>query len=588
MFETEYSKKDKINRRTFILVLIKLFAFFLLILRLFWLQIIESKKYKILSRKNRIRIIPISPIRGVINDSRGNVLATNQYGYRVIFDKKIVDNWKTILDKLFNILNTESDIKTLIINKISAYKGNKPITILDNINWSDLSLIEEHSSELEGIYIDTNIIRSYNFIPYLSHLIGYIGFVRNNSSDNKDIKEGIKGVEKAFDKTLRGNFGYKEIEVNAHGKFIKNLNILPSIKGSSVNLSIEARLQEKIYNILPRNNSIVILSNLKTGKINSLISKPSFDNSVFSNYIPKATWNKLINDPDSPLINRAIQSLYAPGSVFKIVTILAALEAGISEHTSFYCNGGPYIGNYFRCWNKNGHGVLDMESAIARSCNHYIYHLAEKLGHNNIIQMAKRLRLDQLSGIEDLGGEAKSFIPTPEWKKQKFKQKWNLSDTLNFCLGQGFVNLTPITLNQLISLVVNDGIIIIPSISNNTSPKTIETGLKKESFHFLKNSLFNVVNKPFGTAYRNRIISNNDNYMSGKTGTVQVVSKSHAKEDLNYGDYMRRNHSVFLGYYPSFNPKYAITVFVEHGGAGGNFAAEIAKNSFLIAESLKD
>jgi penicillin-binding protein 2 len=584
MFEGEHSKKEKINRRTFFLLLIQFFGFSLLLFRIFWLQFFESKKYQILSQKNRIRILPISPTRGIINDVNGNILANNKYCYKIIMDKQIIKNWQIELEKLFAILNSDQDIKDFIKNKISTHKGNSPIVIFDNITWQELSLVEENSCNLEGIYVDKSLTRKYNFIPYISHIIGYTGFVKNNSSETKDIKEGIRGVEKAFDSNLRGNFGYKEIEVNAHGKFIRDLKIIESTKGSTINLSIDAVLQEKIYKMLPRNNLIVIISDVRSGKIKSLISKPSFDNSIFTNYVSKSDWRKLVDDPESPLLNRALQSLYSPGSVFKIVTILASLEAGISEYHSHYCSGNPYLGNHFRCWNINGHGVLDMESAIARSCNHYIYSLAEKVGPGPIIGMAKKLRLDNLSGLEDLGGEVKSFIPDPEWKMKRFNQRWRAADTFNFCLGQGYLRVTPIILNQLISIIANEGNIVLPSIRADGLPKIIKTNIRKESFVFLKKALFNVVNKPFGTAYRNRVVSPKGQ-MSGKTGTVQVISKSSSKEDLNKAEYSVRNHAVFLGYYPSNEPKYAITVFVEHGGGGGSIAAEIAKNSFLLIDS---
>ena len=586
MLEGEYSKKDEINRRVFFLIIIKFFSFLFLILRIFWLQFIEYKKYDLLSKKNRIRVISIHPTRGVIRDCNNNILASNKYYYRILFDKKIIKNWQSTLDIVFNILQTNIETQNLINHKISSYKGNSPISIFDNISWKELSLIEENSYDLEGVYVDKNVSREYHFTPYISHLLGYIGFKKNsNPSESQNIKEGIKGAEKAFNGDLRGNFGYKEIEVNAHGKLIKNLKTIESKKGSDLTLSIDANLQERIFKILPPNNSIIILSDIKTGKIKSLISKPSFDNKIFTTNISKTEWNKLINGEDSPLLNRAIQGRYSPGSVFKIVTILAALEAGISEDFSHYCTGSSYLGDHFRCWNKAGHGMLDMQSAIARSCNHYIYSLAEKIGHKTIILMAKRLRLDQLSGIEDLGGEVKSFLPSPEWKKEKYNKKWNFADTLNFCLGQGSIQLTPLILNQLISTIANNGDIILPSISKHSVSVTIPTGIKKEHFIFLKKALFDVVNKPWGTAYKNRITGLNGE-MSGKTGTVQVVSKAHKNEDLNNADYNKRNHSVFLGYYPACEPKYSITVFVEHGGAGGNLAAEIAKNSFLITQSL--
>jgi penicillin-binding protein 2 len=582
MFEGEYSKKEKINRRIFILLIIKFLSFLILIMRIFWLQFFEYKKYDILSKKNRIRVIPILPIRAAIKDSNDRIIAKNRYSYRVLLDKKLVADWRNKLERLFEILETTQEARALIVAKTTPNTVSRPIMIFDNITWQELSKIEENLYNLEGIYIDQDIVRDYRFIPYMSHLIGYTGYKKTTEYDNRDLKEGIRGIEKAFDRQLKGNFGHKEIEVNAHGKFVRTLKIFESQKGKDLKLSIDANLQERIFKILPPNNSIIILSDVRNGKLKCLISKPSFDNSIFNHYISKKTWNNLLYDKNSPLLNRAIQSLYSPGSVFKIITILAALENGISEHFSHYCSGGPQLGKNFRCWNKNGHGVLDMESAIMRSCNHYIYALAEKIGPIPIISMAKKLRLNTLSGIEDLGGEVKSFIPTPEWKKNRYSTKWTVADTFNFCLGQGFVSLTPIMLNQLISIVVNDGKIILPSIEANSEPVIISTGIKKEYFIFLKKALFNVVNKQGGTAYRNRIVSP-IKQMSGKTGTVQVVSKSSGNEDLNNAtDYTKRNHSVFLGYYPSLEPTHAITVFLEHGGAGGNLAAEIAKNSFLM------
>ena len=578
MIEGKYSKKININRRIFIIIFLQLCGFIMIGLRLLFLQLFRYNKYQSLANKNRIRILSIPPTRGLIYDVNGDLMLTNKYNYRVVLDKRISSDYLCSVKKLFDILNISQPLREELLFKINAYQGLKPITIFNHILWDKVSLIEENAESLSGIYIDAINSREYLCSHLLCHAIGYISHNKGNLNSNMS---GISGAERAFEGRLQGNYGYKEIEVNATGRFIRNVRIIPPTKGQDITLTINSSLQKKISEIFPPNNGVMILKEIKTGKIRSMISKPCFDNNMFLNPMSYDEWHKLSHDPNSPLINRSIQALYPAGSVFKIVTILAALESGISPYFISFCSSKPYVNGQFRCWKYHGHGTIDMEAAIHQSCNHYIYSLAHKIGPSSIIQMAKKLKLDQLSGLEDLGGEVKTFIPSPEWKRKRYKERWYLADTLNLSVGQGYISVTPIMLSNLISSIAYNGILVYPTINDNAITHQENLELNPESIDFLKKALYSAVNKPGGTAYRNRI-NLHDKTMSGKTGTGQVVSKSSFKDDLNKtSDFKRRNHSVFLGFYPSNAPEYSITVLIEHAGAGGNRAAALAKKVFV-------
>jgi penicillin-binding protein 2 len=447
-------------------------------------------------------------------------------------------------------------------------------------------MYQENSYMLPGVIVQEAQIRLYLEDFSLSHILGYIGRITEKEKDTLylthavDLNVGKGGVEKIYESPLRGDFGWKEVESNAFGADIRELSYHESKDGQNITLTINKALQQYIYELCKDLVATVVVSEVTNGNIVSLISTPSFDNNKITNSADKSYWKKLSNDPNKPFINRAIQSLYPPGSTFKVVTILAALKAGISKDMIFNCKGKIFLGNStFRCWNRSGHGPLDMKGALVHSCNCYIYNIAKIIGHDQIIQIAKMLGLGKKSQI-DLPFEKEGIVAGIDWKKKITGKSWSLGDTYNLSMGQGFLSVTALQMSSLINCIATKGKIFEPRICHDKliSERTID--LPKTYFDFLHDALFCVVNEQGGTAFKNRNYQPSEIF-SGKTGTSQVMAKKHDTDDLSSitKPWHHRNHGIFIGF-NSNNPKHSVSIIVEHGGSGSAAAAPIAQKIF--------
>lgn len=584
MLDKDTIRNHLITRRAFLLAAGGTTIFSLLASRMFYMQIIKSNDYRVLSDQNRISPVMIHPIRGNIYDKTGRLLAGSRISYNVILDVKESENYKESLETLYQILALTESQQISITKRIKKYGIKNPLTIMDDVPWEYLAKIEENLTLIPGIYIETGQLRNYHYKEPFAHLIGYTGIL--NEKEKKELglnnignfNVGKSGLEKFYEKTLRGDFGIKKMEVNAGGYYVRQLSNQPSVQGDSINLNIDAELQNYIYSLLPKTGGSAIVLDVNNGQILSAVSTPSFDPGKFTGGISHDYWKELNNNPYTPLLNRISQGTYPPGSIFKLVTILAALEAGLDPKMEVNCDGkSSALGNnYYRCWNRNGHGLLDMKGAIEHSCNSYMYKIAKMTGGEKILELARKLGLGQMTGI-DLPSESSGFVPSESWKRRRFKLDWSLGDSLNIAIGQGALLSTTIQIARLGAIIASKGKMSVPRIVGEEEIVTLD--IKPEHFEVIHDAMFNVVNSPSGTAYSKRVIDPNW-LMCGKTGTSQVQGKK-GNRDLNKAAFSGRNHALFLGYAPAHKPKYAIVVVIDHGGGGSSTAAPIARDIVL-------
>ncbi len=559
-----------ISRRAFVLGIGKLGFLAILAMRLFYMQVMKGSVYSSLSEKNRIRIIVVPASRGQIYDIKNELLASNEPCFQLFIEKIGSENINIDLEYISELLKLDEEQVNELKKKANKTSMFIPTVIIDNLNWSELSKLEERKNEFKNFFTDIGYKRLYSAPFACCHILGYLG------KQNLNIYEGMNGIEKFYENKLSGTHGNKQLEVNSKGKYIKLINSIPCVSGHDLKLNIDLQTQNYIQKILPPSGSSAITLCCKTGAVLSLNSSPSFDPNKFYNLSNKY-WNLLNSDSFKPLINKTVSTQYPPGSVFKIVTALAALESGHDPEEKILCQGHSFLGtNSFRCAKSQGHGYINLTDAIKYSCNTYIFYIAKKYGPEIILDVAKALGFGQLTGI-DIPGEKPGFLPSQEWKKSKFNTNWSIGDTLNLSIGQGYTLVTPIQLTRMIAAIASEGKLFMPRIiiSNVTYTKL---KISSDNIKIIKKALYKVINEPGGTGYNNKL-TNTDIAMSGKTGTAQVLAKKHKFDNLSRSNiaWNRRNHAIITSYAPSIDPKYALCVFYDHGGTGGSAAAPIGK-----------
>ncbi len=554
------------------------FIFFIVVIRLFHLQIIKGEVYNKLSEQNRVRIIKIPAPRGIIYDRNGIPLVENIPSFSVSLSPEYTQNIDIkILSEILNIPEEE------IANKIKKKPESIyiPIRIKENLTFKEVAMLEARKSEIPGLIIEIEIKRHYVYKEATAHLIGYLGkiteeHIKNNPSFRElpsYFKVGQAGLEYIYDDKLRGIPGEKVVEVDALGRELRLIKEIPPRKGEDLYLTIDAFLQESAYETLKNYDGTFIAIKPDSGEILALVSTPSFDSNLFVEGIDPKYWTALINNPKKPLLNKAIQGLYPPGSTFKVITALAGLEEGLitPEQILTTCHGGLSFGKWtFGCWRKDGHGAVNLRRALAESCDVYFYELGRILGINRISKYAKTLGLGSPTGFSS--DEKNGLVPDEEWKKKVLKTNWFLGDTFNTSIGQGFLKVTPLQMALVMATIVNGGIKYKPTIIRNMQPEFEKLNLNQNNLDIIKDALIAVVNEPSGTAAQAR---SNLIKFGGKTGTVQVVSKK-VKEKFSYKHF--EHHAWFIGFASLDTPEIAFSVIIEHGGSGGAVAAPVAKN----------
>ena len=581
MLDKSAIERQLISRRTFIIGAGKLGLLFLLAGRMFYMQFIKKNEYRTLSDQNRIKMIIILPIRGQIYDRNMRVIAKNNPCFRLLLDKNINSSFEEEVKVIIEVLELDSDQIKEVTNRVKKAGRRIPALIIDCLSWQQISILEERREVLKSLFVDTGNIRFYKYSQDTAHLLGYMGRIEKSTKNDialldENFRVGKNGIEKFYEDVLRGEFGYKQVEINAHGKYVRKLSENQPMVGNELHLNIDAELQKKITPYLNPKGCSVIVMDCQDGSILVSSSTPSYDPNNF-NFLSNKYWADLIQDPHKPLVNKTIRSLYPPGSIFKIITILAALESGIDPSYMINCNGKPALGgNSFRCSSKAGHGALNMHDAIKYSCNIYMFEIAKLIGSEKIIETAQKFGFGSQTGV-DLPSELAGFVPTLTWKKQQFNTKWSLGDTFNLSIGQGFLLCTPMQLARFITAIATNGKLYTPKIAKSQA-EYIQLDLKNDHMNFLKEALHSTVNTLGGTGYSGKL-NHNEIHMAGKTGTAQVVAKKNTNDDLSRSNiaWNRRNHAIFIGYAPSENPKYAVAVYYDHGGGGGKAATPIAK-----------
>ena len=598
MFYSENKKQYSVlNRRSFVLYLLKLSLFSIVGWRLYNIQIKDSEKYTTLSKNNQIDIEILYPLRGKIKDIQNNILVSNKKVYDIYIIPENTKNINKTLNQISNLIKIDFSKKRKIIELSKKVKKFEKIKIFENIDWDDLEKIESNKLNIEGIFISQDYMRVYNYGNIFSHILGYTNKPNQNEislpfiSNMPDLDIGKEGLEKKFNPVLVGKSGQREIEVNSSGRIIREISRKDSIQGKDLQITLDLRLQEYALNLLNshRAGSIVVI-NIQNGHVLCAASTPSYDPNKIIKKPNKDYWDKILENKLSPLTFRSIQGLYAPGSTFKMIVAIAALYYGaINIETKHFCNGKVSLGErLYHCWKTNGHGLMNVEQAIKESCDVFFYEISKKIGIDKIAKVAKDFGLGKIYNIP-LSNQKLGIIPSKEWKKNKLGESWYPGETLISAIGQGFVLANPLQLANMTAIIASNGNIIEPKIIND-SVKTKFNNLNKykDSIKIIKNSMFKVVNETKGTAFKSK---SDEIIFSGKTGTSQVrritvaerESEDFRKREIEWN---KRDHALFVGYMPHDKPKYSISVVIEHGGSGASTAAPIAKQVFQFINNI--
>ena len=605
----KYPNLDKLLlRRTFLLGVGKGILLTGVLGRLIYLQIVKSNQYKLLANKNRISLRLLNPIRGTISDRNGKLLAINQNTFRVLC---VVDNKIELKKALFNLskfifLNNIETQK--IVNDFEKKNKNMPYLIKENLKWNEVSSISANSFLIPTIIIESGLQRKYPFKQTSAHTIGYLGPPTNNEIKKEpilglmNINVGRFGMEEHLEKRLRGIPGTRHLEVNAHGRIVREIRKENSKKGNNVKLSIDIELQKKLYSLLKDKSGSIVAINVNNGEVIGMVSSPSFDPNFFNQGFSTEDWKALINDPLAPLVNKSISGEYSPGSTFKTIVLLSALKNNIiKKNSSILCTSKLETKDRnFYCWchkkktgcyaARNHQRNVRPKLAIAQSCDCFFYELAKKVGINKIAETAKTFGIGKKTGI-DIRGEKTGLVPTKSWKRKNIGKSWHVGETMITGVGQGYITSTPLQLALVTALIANNGKKIFPKINLddfNLEKNVINDDMDEhhsdyeEYFPIIREGMYDAVNKHIGTAYKSRL---SKPIFAGKTGTVQVrvITEEERETEIIPNrelPFEQRDHALFIGFAPYKNPKVAISIIIEHGGSGSSQAAPIAAKIF--------
>lgn len=570
----------------------------ILLIRLWYLQAIKGAYYHEQAESNRIRPIKLRPPRGIIYDRNNRPMVENVLTFDISLVPEDAPDIDATIKQLAAVIRVDQDsIHNALDDASSIRTKYEPVKIREEAPWDEVTVVESHQDDLPGAIIEPEHRRHYPYGGLASHQLGYIGKISQaqRKLEQADINQliGQGGIEKVYDKLLRGIAGKRMIQVNAAGRKVKDLGIEEPRPGTDLVLTIDLDVQQAAEEALGSRDGAVVAMDPNTGEILAMASHPNYDPNLFPRGIAPKDWVRLMNDPSHPLYNRAIQSVYPPGSTFKIVVALAGLESGVIDpDEKIPCKGSIKSGRHsFRCWKRHGHGPVSLHQALVESCDVYFYTMGERIGFDNIAAYAKKLGLGSLTGI-NMPDEKPGLIPTQEWKKKRTNEPWYAGDSYINSIGQGFVLVSPIQAAQMVGAVANGGLLYRPHLIKQT--KNRETGVVKtfspellnhalldeDALDLVRSGLAGVVAEPGGTAHAalTPIAT-----VAGKTGTAQVIAQKVPGKKL-VGK--TQDHAWFVAYAPVENPKIAVAVLVEHGGHGGSAAAPIARR--VIEEYLKN
>jgi len=602
-----------INRRMFMISVAKFVVFTGIITRLFSLQVNENKKYLTLSDKNRIREWKLPPTRGEIHDYFGNVIAGNLKVYQLHVVPEQVEDFRYVMMRLKEILQLTNKEFAKIIKKKNSQKPWETLIISENLSWEQFTKVNHYLYELIGAKPVLSISRNYPFKENYTHILGYVSQASEKDIlQNEAIKEnfvpGLKvgkiGLEKTLEKDLIGSNDIQRYEVNAYGKRISQLEYQKGKKGKTIRLTVDTEIQKLCNELLAEKAGSICIMDIYTGEIIAMHSSPSFDPNLFLFGINQDDWSLIRNNPLKPLTNKSLQGLYSPGSTIKPIVALSALENKIiSPNFKVNCTGKTEMyGQTYHCWKKKGHGVVNLRNAMKQSCDTYFYEVARKLGVDRLEVTASNFGLGQkvLGDLFDI--EKKGLVPTTKWKKDNLGKGWVLGETLITGIGQGYIQTTPLQLCFMTAQLANGGHKIYPKIlanENDATAEEIKSTIENDilnikykplfdddkNIKIVLDAMFSSTNEVRGTSYRSRIKDKKYQF-AGKTGTSQVkrITQKQRELELKTLDipYDERDHALYVAFGPYVNPRYALSIIVEHGGSGSSMAAPMAKKLFKL------
>ena len=627
-------KRNIVSRRMFILTAAKVIIFGGIITRLFSLQINNNKKYLNLSDENRLREWRLPPVRGDFKDYFGNIIAGNVEIFQLHVVPEEVTNFKVLMFRLRKILNLSDNEYRKIIKKKNSQKPWETLIISNNLSWDEFSKINLYLHELNGAKPVLSIARNYPFKDNYSHVLGYVSQAsiedinRNEIIKNNHVpglKVGKTGLEKTYEKKLIGTNGVQRYEVNAFGKRVKELDHEEGKKGENIRITIDTEIQKFLTESLKDKSGSISVMDIFTGEIIAIQSSPTFDPNMFIYGIGNEEWEKITKNPLKPLLNKTLSGLYSPGSTIKPIVALSALENDvINKNFKVRCSGKiELFGQTYHCWKDKGHGLMDLRNAVKQSCDTYFYEVARLLGVDRLKKTAEDFGLGKKVLENSFLEEKQGIVPSTEWKKDVIGKNWVLGETLITGIGQGYIQTTPLQLCLMTAQLANGGYKIKPKIvadKNQMNVNQIKFKMKqnfiknkfdktqnlldrtqgifqnkenfftplfkdKKNIEFVLDSMYGATNEIMGTSYSSRI--EDDFYQfAGKTGTAQVkrITEEERELDLKTSEipYEDRDHALYIAFGPYKDPRYAVSIIIEHGGSGSLAAAPIAKDLFKL------
>lgn len=590
--------------------------------RLYRLQSKEADRYRVLADDNRLSTKPLLPARGLILDRTGQVLAANRGNFRLLMTAskarssagaKLVE---TVLDRVARVVHLSDRDRRHLVEQMRQTRGFIPVEVRENLAWDEVARIEFNAPDLPGISIGLGQMRAYYDAEFTSHIVGYVGRVSADdlaAGDNEvllelpDMRIGKRGVEKSADRELRGKPGFVEVEVDAAGRVMRELRRAEGEAGADVSLTIDLGLQQFVVDRLRDQSAAAVVMDVITGDVLAMASVPGFDSNAFAGGISQREWKRLLVDPRNPLVNKAVQGLYPPGSTYKIATALSALEGGaLAVSDRFFCGGSidlPGRNQKKYCWiYPAGHGWLNVTEALQHSCDVFFYEAAKRAGVDRIVRAAAKLGFGK-STDAGLPEESPGLLPTPGWRLERMGKPWTIGDTYNLGIGQGDMLATPLQLAVMMARVANGGYAVKPrliaaiaSARAKMSRPLLEPPPNAPSLSFgadnlraIRDGMVLAVNSPGGTAFASRIVEKGKE-MAGKTGTSQVKRMTEGERDRKVSQeqlpWNLRHHALFCAYAPIDNPRYACAVVVEHGISGSRTAAPIAHDILLQVQKM--
>lgn len=600
--ETEDSART-VHRRALLMGGAMTAMFAVLAGRMRYLSVDQADQFKLLAEENRISIRLVPPARGLIHDRNGKLIAGNEQNYRVVITREDAGDVPGVLAKLAHVIPLSAEDIDRTEKEIKRSSPFAPITVADRLSWEDLSRIALNAPTLPGVSPEVGQSRVYPRDSDFAHVLGYVGPVSERDLEGvtdpdplltiPKFQIGKIGAERWLEDSLRGRAGTRRIEVNAVGRVMRELAREESTQGANVRLTIDADVQDFAQARLGTESAAAVVMDVNSGDLLAIASSPSFDPNLFVRGISHTDYNGLMENDHRPLANKTVQGVYPPGSTFKMVTALAALKDGqITVNTSVRCPGFVEIGGRrFHCWKRAGHGTVNLEKSLSESCDVYYYDIAQRVGIDKIAAMGRELGLGIRHDLP-MSAIADGIMPDKAWKTERYKQDWRIGDTINASIGQGYVLTSPLQLAVMTARLATGRAVtprLVLSVDGKSVavPEAARLDIPEEALGKIRSGMDSVVNGQHGTAKSSRIVE--DAFVwAGKTGTSQVrnISAAERARGVISNDQLpwnRRDHALFVGYAPYVNPRYAISVVVEHGGGGSTAAAPIARDIILRA-----